>query len=92
MWNNVVTLYIDDTSIRLLVTQGQKVKKWADLKLEPGLVKDTMVVQEAEVAARIKKLLKSQKVNTRRVILGYSGLHSLTRPATLPQLPRVHAV
>ncbi len=37
---------------------------------------------------RIKQLFQSQKVNTRKVILGFSGLHSLTRPATLPQLPK----
>jgi type IV pilus assembly protein PilM len=88
MWNKEVTLYIDDTSIRLLVMQGQRVKKWAGLKLEPGLIIDSVVIREEEVAARIKQLLKSQKVNTKRVVLGFSGLHSLTRPATLPKLPK----
>jgi type IV pilus assembly protein PilM len=88
MWGNIVTLYIDDTSIRLLVSRRQRIKKWADLQLEPGLVKGGVVVQEAEVASRIKQLLKSQKVRTKKVVLGYSGLHSLTRPVTLPQLPK----
>ncbi len=88
MWNKTVTLYIDDTSIRLLVMQGQRVRKWADVKLEPGLVNDSVVMQEREVALRIRQLLKSQKVKTRKVVLGYSGLHSLTRPATLPKLPK----
>ena len=37
MAKNVVTLYIDDTSIRLLVAHGNRIKKWADLPLEPGL-------------------------------------------------------
>ncbi len=45
MWNETVTLYIDDTSIRLLVSQGQRVKKWADLQLEPGLVKGSVVAR-----------------------------------------------
>jgi Tfp pilus assembly PilM family ATPase len=71
-----------------LVSQGQHIKKWADLKLEPGLVKSSVVANEEEVAARIKLLLETQKVNTKKVSLGYSGLHSLTRPATLPQLPK----
>jgi Tfp pilus assembly PilM family ATPase len=88
MWNDLVTLYIDDTSLRLLVCQGQTIKKWADMKLEPGLVKDTMVLQEAEVTAKIKQLLQSQEVVTKKVILGFSGLRSLTRPAVLPQLPK----
>lgn len=88
MWNDLVTLYIDDTSIRLLVCQGQLIKKWAHLQLEPGLVEGSFVLQEAEVTARIKQLLQNQGIRTRKVILGISGLHSLTRPATLPQLPK----
>jgi type IV pilus assembly protein PilM len=88
MWNEKVSLYVDDSSLRLLVTQGQKVKKWADLHLEPGLIKDSVVLQESELSILIKNLLKSQKVRTRRVVLGISGLHSLSRPATLPQLPK----
>jgi Tfp pilus assembly PilM family ATPase len=88
MWNDLVTLYIDDTSIRLLISQGQTIKKWASVKLEPGLIKGSIVLQEAEVIARIKQLLQSQEVTTKKVILGFSGLHSLTRPATLPQLPK----
>ncbi len=88
MFNNKVNLYIDDTSIRLMVTQGQKVKKWADVQLDPGLVKDGLIEQEAEVATKIRNLLKSQKVRARKVTVGFSGLHTLTRPVTLPQLPK----
>jgi Tfp pilus assembly PilM family ATPase len=88
MWNDLVTLYIDDTSIRLMVCQGQVIKKWAVLKLEPGLIKGGFVLQEAEVTNKIKQLLQSQEVRTRKVVLGFSGIHSLTRPATLPQLPK----
>jgi type IV pilus assembly protein PilM len=88
MWNKTITLYIDDTSVRLMVNRGQRIKKWADLKLDPGMVKGGVVVQEADVANRIRQLLKSQKIKSKQVILGFSGLHSLTRPITLPPLPR----
>jgi len=88
MWNDKVILYIDDTSLRLLVTSGQKIKRWADMRLEAGMVKDSMVLQEDEVGAKIKNLLRGQKVSTKKVILGLSGLHSLTRPANLPLLPK----
>jgi len=88
MWNDKVTLYIEDTSLRLLVTNGQRIRKWAEMHLEPGLVKDSMVLQEGEVAARIKNLLKGQKVRASKVNLVVSGLHSLTRPANLPLLPK----
>jgi len=87
MAKKITTLYIDDTSIRLLVTRGQQVKKWADSPLEPGLVKNAVVLKEAEVAAKVKQLFKILKVRTKKVILGISGLHCLSRPIILPQLP-----
>ena len=88
MAEKIVTLYIDDTSLRLLVTEGKRVRKWADSPLEPGLVKDGAIVDEAAVAAKIKELLKAQGVKARKVIVGLSGLHCLFRPITLPQLPK----
>jgi len=83
----VVTLYIDDTSLKLLVAKGNQVKKWATLPLEPGLIRDGVVADKAEVAAQIKGLLKSQNVGGRKVIVGLSGLHCLFRVITLPRLP-----
>ena len=89
MAKKVVNLYIDDAGIRLLVTHGKRIKKWADLPLEPNLVKDAVIVNEEEVAARIKQLLKAQKASAKKVIVGVSGLRCLTRPLILPQLPKV---
>ena len=88
MAKTVVTLYIDDTSLRLLVARGKRVKKWANSPLESGLVQDGVVVDEAEVAAKIKELLKAHGVKAKKVIAGLSGLHWLSRVITLPQLPK----
>jgi len=88
MGKKIVTLYIDDASIRLLVTHGKQIKKWTDMPLEPGLVKNGVVIEEAEVAAKIKRLFKVWKVRAKKVIVGVSGLHCLSRPITLPRLPR----
>jgi len=88
MAKKIVTLYVDDTSIRLLVIQGKRIRKWADVLLEPGLVKSAVVIKEAEVASQIKQLLKAEKVKAKKVIVGLSGLHCLSRPITFPQLPR----
>lgn len=85
---NTVTLYIDDTSLRLLETSGKRIKKWGELPLEMGLTKVNEDIKEAEVVARIKQLMKSRKVAANDVIVGLSGLHCLTRPITLPQLPQ----
>jgi type IV pilus assembly protein PilM len=90
MAKEVVTLYIDDISLRLLVVKGKQVEKWAELPLEPGLVKDGLIIAEAEavVAAKIVELLEAQEVKTRRIITGLSGLHSLFRLLSLPPLPK----
>jgi len=88
MANKVVTLYIDDTSLRLLVTGGKRIKKWADVALEPGLVKNAVVLKQQEVATKIKQLFKVRKINAKKVTLGISGLNSLTRPLLLPRMPK----
>ncbi|MBA7650273.1 hypothetical protein ES703_58076 [subsurface metagenome] len=87
MGKKVVTLYIDDSSLRLLVAKGKQVKKWATLPLESRLVRDGVVFHEAKLAAKIKELLKAQRVRTKKVVAGLSGLHCLSRAFTLPQLP-----
>ena len=87
MAKTAVTLYIDDTSLRLLVVKGEQVKNWADLPLEHGLVSDGAIVDEAKVAAKIKELFKAQRVTARRVIVGMSGLHCLSQLIALPRLP-----
>jgi len=88
MAKKMVTLYIDDTSIRVLVAHDKRIKKWADLPLEPGLVKNGVVLKEAEVTAKVKQLFRVRKIRAKKVIISVSGLHCLTRPIILPQLPK----
>lgn len=86
MSKKVVTLYIDDTSIRLLVTDGKSIIERAHSPLETGLVEGGIVINEEEVAARIIQLLEDRQIRTKRVIVGLSGAHSLTLVLHLPQL------
>ncbi|HEY42026.1 MAG TPA: pilus assembly protein PilM [Dehalococcoidia bacterium] len=86
MSKKVVTVYIDDTSIRLLVTDGKSIIERAHSPLETGLVDGGIVVNEEEVAARILQLLDDRKIRTKKVIVGLSGAHSLTLVLHLPQL------
>ena len=86
MSRKVVTLYIDDTSIRLLVTDGKSIIERAHSPLETGLVESGIVVNQEEVAARIIQLLEDRQVHTKKVIVGLSGAHSLTLVLNLPQL------
>jgi len=88
MAKNVVTLYIDDTSLGLLEAKGKRVKKWASLPLEPGLVWDGVVLNEAGLATEIKEFLRAQEVSAGKVIVGLSGLHCLSRVVTVPNLSK----
>jgi len=88
MAKNTTSLYINDTSIRLMVTSGKRITKLADVPLDVGLSEINTEEKEAELVARLKQLFKSNKISARKIILGVSGLHSLTRPVSLPELPR----
>jgi type IV pilus assembly protein PilM len=87
MAKRVTTLFIRDTGINLLVMKGEQVEKWADSPLEPGLVSQGLIVDEEEVAERVKQLFKEEKVKTDKVTVGLSGRDSLYRVITLPDLP-----
>jgi len=88
MANSVFTIYIDDTSIRILVCKGRQVKRWADFPLEPGLIEGAVVTEETYVAGKIKEFLESHEIRAKKVIVGLSGLLCLTRPLTLPKVPK----
>lgn len=87
MARKTVSLYVDDRSIRLMVSNRKGIAQLASVRLEPDLVRGGVVVDEEAVAAAIQKLLKDRDVSTRRVVAGLSGLHSLTLTIKLPQLP-----
>lgn len=87
MAKRVTTLFIRDTSINLLVMKGEQVDKWASLPLEPGLVSQGLIVDEEQVAEKIKQIFKETGASTSKVITALSGDDSLYRIITLPELP-----
>jgi type IV pilus assembly protein PilM len=87
MAKRVTTLFIRDTSINLLVMKGEKIEKWASLPLDPGLVSQGLILDEAQVADKVKQIFKETGAPTRKVITAISGHDSLYRIMTLPELP-----
>jgi len=87
MAKKVTTLFIRDTNINLLVMKGGQVDKWASLPLEPGLVTQGLIVDEAQVADKVKQIFKETGVPASNVITALSGHDSLYRIITLPDLP-----
>ncbi|MBI2980146.1 MAG: PilN domain-containing protein [Chloroflexi bacterium] len=88
MAKKIITLYIDDSSLRLTETHGQRIKKWAYLPLDQGTVTNNVVTNESALAAKIRQLFRALKIRGKKTAVGLSGLHCLSRPITLPQLPR----
>jgi len=87
MAKRVTTLFIRDISINLLVMKGEQVEKWASLPLEPGLVSQGLIVDEEQVADKVKQIFKETGAQTSKVITALSGDDSLYRIITLPELP-----
>jgi type IV pilus assembly protein PilM len=82
-----VTLFVEDSSIKLLVAKDRRVVKWAKAPLEPGLVSDGLILDETKVADKIRELFKLQKVAMRTIVAGLSGFNSVYRLISLPALP-----
>ncbi len=88
MPQKINTLFVEDASIRMLVVSGKQIDKWASTTLPPGLVNQGVITDEAQVASRIKELFAQTETDTRKAIVGLSGLNSLYRLLTLPELPK----
>ena len=84
-----VTLFIEDNAIKLLVASGRRVKKWAKVPLEPGLISDGVINDEEQVAERLKEMFKLEGISARKVTVGLSGFNSVYRLLSLPELPDV---
>ena len=87
MAKRVTTLSIRDTSIDLLVMKGEQVEKWASSPLEPGLVSQGLIVDEAQVADKVEQIFRETGAQKSKVITALSGHDSLYRIITLPELP-----
>jgi type IV pilus assembly protein PilM len=88
MAKKITTLYINDTNIRLMVTSGKRISKLAEAPLDASLADTGASARETEITNKIKPLFKAHNIKAKKVIIGLSGLHCLSRPALLPQLPR----
>jgi type IV pilus assembly protein PilM len=88
MAKNTTTLYINDTGIRMMVTRGKRITKLAYMPLDANLNDISNEAKEVDLVNKIKLLFKSNRIGAQKIILGVSGMHCLTRPVSLPELPK----
>lgn len=83
-----VTLNIEGTSARVMVTKGRRVVRWGSMPLSAELTKDGLILDPVALGTAIKYLLSSNKAPEKKVITSLSGLHSSLRMLSLPPMPR----
>jgi Tfp pilus assembly PilM family ATPase len=88
MPRNITSIYIDDTSIKLMVTRGKRVSKLGDVPLDTSIMNDDTEDKQNELVTKIQHLIKTNKISTKKIIVGISGLQCISRPVVLPQLPK----
>ena len=84
----MVTLDIEDTSIKMMVVNGKQVETAASLPLEPGVVHDGVIINPVTVGRRIGELMAAQGISEKKVVVSISGIHSIYRVVNLPRLPK----
>lgn len=82
----VTTLNIEEHEIRLLVVSRGKVRKWASAPLAPGLIREGLIRDPAAVGSAVRELFTSEKVSKRKVVTSLTGLRSICRVVTIPQV------
>jgi len=91
MTGKVVTVDIDDSTIRIVETRRGEVKKWASLAIPAPTKEEAAAPPDPRaLSAFIKQTMASAGIKTNRVVASISGLYSVNRfvPSTsLPQRP-----
>jgi len=81
----IVTLDIDNTSVRLLELDGNRVKRWGTTALEPGMVENGNVVNPELVGARIRELMVTLGIRASSVVSSISGAFAISRVVLIPR-------
>jgi len=83
-----VTVNIEERSLRLLTAKGQKVQKWGQVPLEPGLVENGLVRDPAQVGLALETLFREHKAPKKGVITSLTviGLGSTSQIFDLPKM------
>jgi type IV pilus assembly protein PilM len=88
MARQIVSLCVEDTSMKMLVFKGRQLKKWATMLLDEGLIKDAVILDGETLSEKIKEFLEINEVATKRVAVSVSGIHSVYQLLRLPKLSK----
>lgn len=81
-----VALNISNSSIQVLSLKGRQVKRWGDIALDKGLVRDGLILQPQAVGEAIDVLFKATIIPRKNVITSLAGLSFTYRFLSLPRM------
>jgi Tfp pilus assembly PilM family ATPase len=82
----MITLDIEDNAVKIVTFKGNNVVNAIEEPLEPGLVKDGVVLNPGAVGQIIADTVKAHGITEKNVIASVSGIGSIYRVARLPKL------
>jgi hypothetical protein len=82
----MVTLVIEDDTIRVTQIQGKNVRLAVSLPLERGLVKDGLIKDTNTVSQLIKELFRAHRITEDQVVVAISSIHAIYRASRMPKL------
>ncbi|NQT72666.1 MAG: pilus assembly protein PilM [Chloroflexi bacterium] len=81
-----VTLNIEASSVRGLILNGKTIELWESVPLEPGIVRDGIVLEQETLGQRIDSLFNRMNAPRDKTIISLTGLHSTFRILSLPRV------
>ncbi|MFC2008063.1 type IV pilus biogenesis protein PilM, partial [Chloroflexota bacterium] len=86
----IVTLDINNDSVKLLEMRGGRILRWASIYLEADKDEDESFSGKSALGAKTKQLMDSTGIKAKKIMVSFSGQYSIYRmiPATsLPNTP-----
>lgn len=83
---DIVTLNIESGDVRLLVARGKRIRYWSSMPLAPGIVRDGSIADPEMLSSTINTLFLKAKMPRRRVVVSLTGLRSVSRIISLPNI------
>ena len=84
----MLTLNIEDDTVRLAVSRGKRISFVAELPLTAGWVQNGVIIDRLAVAQHIIGMLVGNRIKERDVVTCVSAIHSIYRVVSVPKLDR----
>ncbi|MFA4836087.1 MAG: pilus assembly protein PilM, partial [Dehalococcoidia bacterium] len=86
--SEIVTINIESTDLRFMVSDGRQIKRWGSVPLNSGVIREGLILNPQALSAAISELIASKQLREGKVIASLSGFKSVHRTVDLPRMPR----